>query len=160
MKLTILISLGFALLFCTIAKAQPTTAFHSAAESRTVVLINQIRVAHGLHPLSIDPKLAAAAREHSGNMLARGYFDHDGPDGTFEARVPRFVGQRYMLAENIAYGTGSYAKASGIVSMWMHSAGHRRVILTPSLRRIGVGVAYGSFQGYSGTGLATADFSS
>lgn len=160
MKLTILITVILVLLCTSIAKAQPATAYHSAAEARTIVLINQIRAQHGLHSLRLDPKLAHAAREHSTNMLTRGYFDHDGPDGTFEARLDHFAPRRACVAENIALGSGSYSKAAGIVNAWMHSAGHRDVILTPQLRRVGVGVAYGTWQGDAGVALATADFSS
>lgn len=141
------------------ATASRAATFHATAETRTVVLINQIRVQHGLKPLRADLRLAAAAREHSGNMLAHGYFEHDGPDGTFDTRVSRYV-SRSMIGENIAWGTGRYGTAAGIVSTWMHSPPHRAIILTPGLRRIGLGIAYGSWQGNAGVSMATADFSS
>ena len=41
----------------------------------------------------------------------------------------------------------------------MHSPTHRHIILMPSLRRIGLGVAVGTFQGNADAVMATADFS-
>jgi uncharacterized protein YkwD len=159
MKLTILISLGLALLFACTAKASATTTYHSATEQRTIVLLNQIRAKHGLHSLRLDGPLSRAAREHSGNLLNRGYFSHDGPDGTFNARLNRYV-KRNLVAENIAWGTGGFSTAAGIVSLWMASPEHRHIVLLPQLRRVGLGVAYGTFQSNAGAAMATADFSS
>jgi uncharacterized protein YkwD len=42
--------------------------------------------------------------------------------------------------------------------MWLASPGHRANLLKPSYRRIGVGVARGTFQGYAGASIVTADF--
>lgn len=141
------------------ATASKAATFRAADETRTITLINEIRVQHGLKPVKADANLAAAARGHSKNMLARGYFEHDGPDGAFGDRLARYV-NRNLIAENIAWGTGPYAKAPGIVSNWMHSPGHRAVILMPGLRRIGLGIAYGTWRGERGVAMATADFSS
>ena len=44
--------------------------------------------------------------------------------------------------------------------MWMHSPAHRHIILMPTLHRVGLGVATGSFHGSDETVMATADFSS
>lgn len=141
------------------ATASKAATFRGADETRAIALINQVRSSHGLKPLHADPRLRAAARGHSQNMLSHGYFEHDGPDGAFGARLARYV-NRSMIAENIAWGTGRYSTASGIVSTWMHSPGHRAIILMPGLRRIGLGIAHGGFQGNAGAAMATADFSS
>ena len=44
--------------------------------------------------------------------------------------------------------------------LWMNSPPHRRIILMPTLHRVGLGVALGSFKGNNGAVMATADFSS
>ena len=105
------------------------------------------------------PRSARAAREHSADMLARGYFEHDGPKESFDKRIRRFL-KSPLVGENIAWGTGRYASPEGIVRLWMHSPPHRRIILMPTLHRVGLGVAMGSFQGNHGAVMATADFSS
>lgn len=143
----------------TSAAHASTSTFRPATEKQVIVLINKVRADHGLHRLTANASLQRAARYHSNDELTNGYFSHDGPTGTFGKRIDRYV-HRALAAENICYGTGGWAKASGIVSLWMHSPEHRQIILTPALRHIGVGVAFGTFQGQAGTGMTTADFSS
>ena len=52
-----------------------------------------------------------------------------------------------MTSENIAWGNGSYGTPEGIVSQWMRSPSHRAVILTAGLHRVGLGLAFGTYQG-------------
>jgi hypothetical protein len=40
----------------------------------------------------------------------------------------------------------------------MHSPTHRHIILLRELRRVGLGVAVGTFDGSRGAAMATADF--
>jgi uncharacterized protein YkwD len=47
-----------------------------------------------------------------------------------------------------------------MVQTWMQSPEHRSVILTPDLRRVGLGVATGTYKGQDSVSMATADFSS
>jgi uncharacterized protein YkwD len=137
---------------------------HSGASSHTtqtrvLVLFNEQRAAHGLKPLTIDEKLTRAADSHSADMLDRGYFAHDGPQGKWDVRVRRYV-QRSLIGEILSEGSGYYATPAGMVHAWMHSPEHRRVILMPELRRVGLGVATGTYHGQDDVALATADFSS
>lgn len=127
-------------------------------EKRIVSGINAFRRANGLRTLVVNRTLADAARAHSGDMLSRGYFDHDAPGGTFTQRMSRYT-PASCIAENIAWGTGPYGTGSGIVEAWKRSPGHRRVMLLPYVRQVGVGVRVGRFQGASGASVATADFS-
>ena len=50
-------------------------------ESDVIDLVNVERAAQGLHPLSYDHQLAAAARDHSEDMGLQGYFSHTSLDG-------------------------------------------------------------------------------
>jgi uncharacterized protein YkwD len=130
----------------------------SVMQSRVLVLFNQQRAARGLHALSADPDLVRAATSHSVDMLRRGYFAHDGPQGAWDTRIRRYV-KSSMVAEILSYGSGSYATPGGMVTAWMRSPEHRRVILAPGLRLVGLGVATGTYRGQHGVALATADFS-
>ena len=47
-----------------------------------------------------------------------------------------------------------------MVKSWMQSPEHRSIILTADLRRVGLGVATGTYEGQDAVSLATADFSS
>jgi uncharacterized protein YkwD len=142
-----------------VSQAAGKASYRGSTESRVLVLLNEIRHEHGLGRLQSSLALRGAAREHSSDMLARGYFRHDGPNERFDVRIRRYL-KSPLVGENIAWGTGSYGSAEGIVRMWMHSPPHRHIILMGSMHRVGLGVAIGSFQGASGAVMTTADFSS
>jgi uncharacterized protein YkwD len=152
--------LVLAVLVCTPAAGQAAdrASYSGSSERRVLSLLNDVRREHGLSAFQSSLALRAAAREHSADMLARGYFEHNGPTETFDKRIRRFLNSP-LVGENIAWGTGSYGTPAGIVSLWMHSPPHRHIILMASLHRIGLGVATGSFQRNQGAVMATADFS-
>jgi len=126
----------------------------SASERSLLHAVNATRVAYGLSPLSADPVLTRAAESYSRTLLARDVFEH----GDFAARMQAFGARGPVLAENIAWGTGPYRAAGAIVREWMQSPPHRANLLRPGFRRIGLGAAVGTFQGYSGAIVVTADF--
>jgi uncharacterized protein YkwD len=129
----------------------------ASSEQQVLVLLNQIRADHSLTPFAASNQLRNAARAHSTDMLRNGYFEHDGPKETWNARIARYL-KSPLTAENIALGQGAYGTPDGIVSQWMHSPTHRAIILTAGLHRVGLGLALGTYDGNSGTVIATADF--
>ncbi len=132
---------------------------HTTSEQAVVKLINRHRVEKGLRALKIDGSLLTVARAHSRDMIRRNYFSHRSRSGTDPSdRIAR-AGGRGAIGEDLAWGTGSYARPSAIVKLWLNSPPHRRVMLAKDLRYIGVGRATGRFQGYSGAAVFTADFS-
>ncbi len=141
------------------AASQAATAkvFRASSEQQVLVLLNEIRQQHGLSALTASAPLRIAARFHSADMLERGFFDHDSPTEAWDVRVSRYL-DGVTIGENIAWGTGSFGTPNGIVSQWMHSPPHRRIILTPGLHRVGLGIAVGTFDGSPGAVMATADF--
>jgi uncharacterized protein YkwD len=148
-------------LVCVPAVSQASTrsGYSTSTEGQVVVLLNAIRHEHGLGTLTSSTALRKAARLHSSDMLARGYFEHNSPNETFDVRIRRFL-KSPLVGENIAWGTGRYGTAEGIVKLWMHSPPHRHIILMGSLHRVGLGITTGSFEGSRGAVMATADFSS
>jgi uncharacterized protein YkwD len=114
--------------------------------------INATRAAHGLAPVRIDLRLGRVARAHSADMLRRGYFDHR----LFGARMRASgaVGPRF--GEDLAWSPR--ASTSWIVSGWLASPRHRAILLHAGFRRIGIGLARGSFAGHGGATIVTADF--
>lgn len=114
-------------------------------ERATLCLLNAERGAHHLHPLRLDSALRLAALRQSRDMVSRHFFEHVNPDGIDPtqrmARAGYRIGPRGgMTAENLAYGEESLATPAAIVDGWMHSPGHRRNILFPALRDIGIGI--------------------
>jgi len=147
------------LLLPSAAGAQSRGSYRSSTERVVFNLLNDIRRDHKLPPFTFSAALRASAREHSSDMLARQYFEHNAPNETFDHRIRRHLNSS-LVGENIAWGTGSYGTAEGIVKLWMHSPPHRHIILMGSLHRVGLGIATGSFKGSRGAVMATADFSS
>jgi uncharacterized protein YkwD len=101
--------------------------------------VNAERASRGLRPLRLSSTLSAAAQNHACTMVATGRFSHTGPDGSSPKVRARRAGCRTRLtAENIAMG---YSSADRTMDLWMHSSGHRRNILLPSVDMIGIGLA-------------------
>ena len=123
-------------------------------EESTLLLHNRERRSRGLSPFCVHPKLTEAARAHSTDMIRRDYFAH----GDAGRRLKRHGYNWRVYAENIAGGTGSYARPGSVFRRWMNSSGHRANILDRRFREIGIGTATGTFQGKSGYTMYTVDF--
>jgi uncharacterized protein YkwD len=154
----LLVSLGSlgVLLAPTVGQAAKVS-YQAEGEQQVLVLLNQIRHQRSLGTLLLSTPLRAAARAHSADMLQNSYFDHDSPGETWDTRIARYL-RSPMIGENIAWGTGSYGSPEGLVNQWMDSAPHRRIILSPGLHRVGLGIAVGTFDGTPRAVMATADF--
>ena len=137
--------------------ARQDASYKSSTERTVVDLLNKIRIAHHLPPFLFSAALRASAREHSADMLAHQYFEHNAPNETFDHRIRRHLDSS-LVGEDIAWGTGQYSTPQGIVSLWMHSPTHRHIILMRALHRVGLGVAIGTFSGSPDAAMATADF--
>jgi uncharacterized protein YkwD len=138
---------GLAILVAPAASQAGTISYQPGSEQQVLALLNQIRQQHRLARLTLSTPLRGVARAHSLDMLQNGYFDHTA-DETSGTR-----------GETIAWGVGSYGTPAGLVGQWMRSAPHRAVILAPDMRRVGIGVALGTFGTTRNAVLATADFS-
>jgi uncharacterized protein YkwD len=116
--------------------------------------INRVRSAHGLRTLAFDPVLARAALAHTREMTATGAFQH----GAFGTRMRQFRVTGPFVGENLAWGSGPFGTAQGIVKAWLASPEHRANLLRPGFRRVGVGQLVTNFQGAAGASVVTADF--
>ena len=109
----------------------------SGYENRVIELTNQERRRLGLSPLRHNNKLAAAAQKYSRHMATHKFLSHRGKDGSTVGDRIKAQGYRFSTwAENIAKG---HRTPEDVVRGWMNSSGHRRNILNPRLREIGVG---------------------
>lgn len=134
---------------CANANALPGTVSVVALQEATLCLLNEERAAAGLPKLRAHRKLEKAAVGFSRDMVRQQFFDHVSPKGsTLSSRVAKTKyakgARRYMLGENIAWGTGSRATPASIVDAWMHSPGHRANILSRNFKEIGIGIAQGA----------------
>ena len=114
--------------------SQPTA--DPEAETAMLHLLNAERRRRGLPPLRMDERLRHLAREHSRDMLARGYFAHDDPDGHTPFDRMRAAGIPFHAAgENLAFAPTVEVAHSGL----MNSPGHRANILNHAYHRVGIG---------------------
>lgn len=113
-----------------------------------------MRAARGLPKLRRDARLVLASQAHVRDLMSRDMFEH----GDVESRMHRFAARGPRFGENIAWGVGDSGSARSIVARWMRSAGHRANLLRPGWRRVGVGVAAGTFSGHAGVRLVAATF--
>lgn len=150
----------------TAAPSRVAVAREAGIEQGILDRLNAIRTARGLRSFALSPSLRQAAVSHSQTMAEAGIFQHESQDGSpFWKRVARFYGSNgyasWQVGENILWRSPP-ADAAAAVLQWMQSPPHRRNILNPAWREIGVGVvtaqsAPGAYKGLEVV-IATTDF--
>ncbi len=138
----------------------------SALERGVLDDINAFRVAHHLVPLRLSLQLTDAARQHSQEMAADGYFAHSSFDGSaFWQRIQRYYASQpwpfWSVGENLLWSSPAI-DAAGALQLWEHSPEHLRNLLTARWREIGVSAVHvssarGVYHGLPVT-IVTTDF--
>ncbi len=114
------------------------------AENEMFTLVNKERVEAGLPPVVFDESLAGVGRLHSQDMFERGYFSHYTPEGLDPFDRMDKAGIEYGFAgENLALAPSVELAMQGL----MNSPGHRRNILDPNFKKIGIGAIDGGVYG-------------
>jgi uncharacterized protein YkwD len=135
-------------------------------QGQVLAAINDLRRSKGLRELQLNNGLSAAAFGHSQSMAKHGFFSHEGYDGSpFWTRIkPRYrplPGSIWGVGENLVWSSPGLS-ADGAIRMWLSSPPHRKNLLTPSWREIGIGAVHaldapGVYDGLDVT-IVTADF--
>jgi uncharacterized protein YkwD len=126
------------------ATSAPAVATSTAAKAGSVSLrpplvkvlarVNAVRAKHDAKPLKIHRCLTVTvAQPWAVHLTKIRKLVHRDLAKVFDM-CPGFS----RLGENIAYG---YPTAASVMNGWMHSAGHRKNILSKSYTRIGLGLA-------------------
>jgi uncharacterized protein YkwD len=118
------------------ASVRGITRSESAFAEQVLALTNQERAKRGLGKVTISAHLSKVARWMAVDMAANHYFAHTD-------RLGRNVGDRatdfgydwQMIGENLA---GGQRDAGEVVADWMQSPGHRKNLLRPEFREIGI----------------------
>jgi uncharacterized protein YkwD len=145
--------------------ARPASSMQTL-ETGLLTQINTFRRANGLVQLRLSAKLSVAARQHSGEMAARGYFSHSSADGSkFDRRIARYysISRRsyWSVGENLLWSSPDIDPA-GALQMWLNSPEHRAILMTARWREIGLSAVHspsapGAFGDREVT-IVTADF--
>jgi uncharacterized protein YkwD len=117
-----------------------TSANQARVERSLLCLTNAVRRSAGLASVLADSRLGAAARGHSADMVARGYFSHTSPEGGSPSDRARAAGYPGGAGENIA--SSGRGTAISIFQAWRGSPGHNGNIVGSYLAA-GIGVAPG-----------------
>jgi uncharacterized protein YkwD len=109
-------------------------------------LVNKSRAEQKLPPLQLAKEANEAASAHAADMLKRGFFDHNSPEGrTIGDRFVKAGGNRSrQTAENIGRCTGCVPDAARLKEFhrgWMNSKGHRENILRKGMTQFGFAIA-------------------
>ena len=101
--------------------------------------LNALRATRAAGPVRPNAVLAAVATAHAEDMVARGYFSHNSPDGgtmTTRIRAARYIA--CAAAENIAFGQSTEAQ---VFTGWVNSPGHFANMVNPRYTEYGLGRA-------------------
>ncbi len=114
----------------------------SAALATPASEISAYRKSRGLSAVTVDPALSALAAKQADAMASRGVMDHS-VYAPFAQRISAY--DTAAAAENIAYGTKSFAET---LAIWKASSGHNANLLMGDARRIGIASASGHGRTY------------
>jgi uncharacterized protein YkwD len=89
-------------------------------------ILNRIRAAAGLHPVSYDPDLSSWASQNNAVQCRRGIGHHVNP----------------CCVQNCGW---NYTNADAVAQGWMNSPGHRENMLSPSITRFGIAFGPGPY---------------
>ena len=107
---------------------------------------NYERAQNGIPEVTESAELDASAQVKAEDMLTRQYFEHTAPDGKTVSDLVDAQGYQYLrVGENLA--EGDFTDNVDLLTAWMNSPGHRANILDARFQNMGVGVAYGMYQG-------------
>jgi uncharacterized protein YkwD len=144
-----------------------SVAVTPALASSLLDQVNQSRRAHGLRPLVFSRSLAKAATAHAHALAVSGQFTHAWPTNgkVFGNWIRSFYSpsgfRAWSAGENLLWASPGFTPTNA-VQQWLNSPVHRRVMLTPAWRELGIGVvsAIGApgFYGGRDVQIAAAEF--
>lgn len=104
--------------------------------------INEVRLQHGISPLSLDKRLMSIAREKANDLNDNNYLEHKSLKlGTPKEMIKNNGILFYSIGgENIARGE---VDVDAIINAWLDSEGHKYNIMEKNYTKTGVGVVRG-----------------
>lgn len=132
--------------------ARETAALRDLERVRAEMLdrVNAVRRSAGLPPLRRSLDLDRAAQAHARDLLARGYYSHVSPEGSDPMSRARAAGYTAdLIAENLHQ---RIAPVEAVLEDWLRSPAHRRNLLDPGAKELGLGLAIGPGYGLDASG--------
>ena len=130
---------GILVLWLLLAPPWPVVAVARMEADTVLAAINRSRIQNGRRPLSLDPRLSAAAAAKLADMQKRAYFSHANPDGQYVWALVKQHGCAYRnVGENLA---SDFDDEQRLEEAWMRSKGHRNNILDRHYGVAGIAVS-------------------
>jgi uncharacterized protein YkwD len=107
-------------------------------------LVNWARRSHGLGQLRDSNRLDRSSRLRALAIRRCQQFSHTPCGQSFGTVFTRAGYRASRIGENIAWGGGPLGSARSTFERWLASPAHRRTLLTPAWRDLGVGVVRAS----------------
>lgn len=118
---------------------------YTSIESEIIALTNQSRLESGVSALKLDSELERAAQAKAQDMVSQNYFAHFGPGEKKPWDWIDYSKYPYSIAgENLGK---DFITAASVHRALMASATHRKNILNPKYRDLGIGLASGQIDG-------------
>ena len=166
----LLLAVSATVLWAVASPAGATSGSHAvqmrSLEAGVLADLNTFRRENGLPTLRLSPALSRAARQHSMEMAARGYFSHNSANGsTFDKRIARFYPMGFhrfwSVGENLLWSSPD-VDATSAINMWINSPEHKANMLNRRWREIGLSAVHsvsapGTYSGRPVT-IVTTDF--
>ena len=127
----------------------PNCTLASDIDSQKIIkLTNQKRQENNLNPLITNRYLTQAAHKKAEFLLKNQLFRHNVGDKKFSKWI-RETGYKYSYAgENLAI---DFTTDQDVIQAWMNSPTHKKNLLYPDYKEIGVAVVSGRYQGHDST---------
>ncbi len=123
---------------CIFDELKATERNRDLVERSQFCLTNLHRVRSGVGPVAIDTRLMAAARDHSIDMISRGFYSHTNPEGLGPFARATAAGYPFGTGENIA--TAQEGTAQKLLDLLRNSQAHNDNMLASQYKAAGIGV--------------------
>lgn len=127
----------------------PQTAYLSVITPEKIIeLTNAERQANGLEALSANERLAEAAAAKARAILEAQTFSHTLNDKRFSSWVREVDYDYAYVGENLAI---DFITSEGVMAAWNYSSPHKKNLLSPYYREVGLAAVKGEFLGQETT---------
>lgn len=141
-----------------LGKVNIASGQNSIDANEIVNLHNQERRSRGIGELSMNSNLNRAAQAKAEAMLKSDCWSHYCPNGKSPWDFFDDAGYVYVYAgENLAQG---FYDNESVMLAWMNSPTHKDNVLKSQFNEIGIGIAYGKFQGIENNIVVAVHFGS
>jgi uncharacterized protein YkwD len=149
---------------CAGANDLPANTTPTALAETMRCMINAERTAIGENALGTASPLTTAANRQLNDVLKNSFLGHVGSDGSTIVSRTKDSGflnkklKKWTVGEILAYGQESSGTPTSIITAWMNSPTHERVITHATFKSVAVAVARGTTAPNGATDTSAATY--